>query len=956
MAKIGSLMVIIGPAVGFRFARLEFVADNLKVIQRSTVLSLLFSLCCVSSVIYAQAGAGNAGAVRGTVLDPSGAAVAGATVEIQNPVSHFTATTKTDNQGHFELLNVQYNNYHLTVTAPGFQSGVADINVRSPLPVVANLTLKVGAATESVNVTAEAGDLVETTPVTHTDIDRELFTKLPLESQSSELSSLVTLASPGVAADSNGLFHGLGDHASNSFSLDGQPITDQQSKVFSNQIPEEAVQSMEVIEGAPPAEYGDKTSLIIDVTTRSGLGVSTPHGDLSTSYGTFGTSTGAVDFSYGGPRWGNFIDINGLNTGRFLDGPEFQVYHDHGNEENVFDHFDYKPSVPDSLSTNLQFTRSWFQTPNSFDAQTADAWTGLVVNNGGLGPNGLPVGPTDQRSQIRTFNISPTWSRLVNQSTVFTLGAWTRRDEYNYYPSDNPFSDLQPDLQLQTIGQYRTLTNVGARTSVSYVKGIHNIKAGVSYEDTILQENDSFGIVDPTLNAVCLNSDGSPDTNPLITSPSQCGTLPVNPNFNPLLGCYDLTRTAPLPPSDGCPTATSGLYLFRGHANIREVAAYIQDTITVKNWTFNLGVRFDYYDGISNAKQGEPRLGIAYKVKPSNTILRISYARTLETPFNENLVLASLGCANPVVNAIMSSTVSPCVTTSPLLAGYRNEFHAGLEQAFGKYFVLDGEYIWKYTHNAFDFSVLGNSPITFPIEWTRSNIPGFAVRGSMPNFHGLSAYIVMSHVAARFFEPQVAGIGSTPYCPPSTGCEVFRIDHDEIFNQTTHLQYQPFKRGPWLGFNWRYDSGLVAGPVPCVGGDCANGPNGTDSIVDVSALTPDQQFQAGLYCGTVHATPTTPISPNDLCPASEYGSNLVKIPAAGTENDDHNPPRIQPRNLFDIALGHDNIFNGDKYKWSARIQVVNLTNEYALYNFLSTFSGTHYVSPRTVSGSIGFHF
>ena len=103
-------------------------------------------------------------------------------------------------------------------------------------------------------------------------MDRELFDKLPLESNSSSLSSLVTLATPGVAADSNGLFHGLGDHASNSFSVDGQPITDQQSKVFSNQLPVDAVQSMEVIEGAPPAEYGGKTSLVIVVTTVPGLG------------------------------------------------------------------------------------------------------------------------------------------------------------------------------------------------------------------------------------------------------------------------------------------------------------------------------------------------------------------------------------------------------------------------------------------------------------------------------------------------------------------------------------------------------------------------------------------------------------------------------------------------------------------------------------------------------------
>ena len=97
--------------------------------------------------------------------------------------------------------------------------------------------------------------------------------------------------------------------------------------------------------------------------------------------------------------------------------------------------------------------------------------------------------------------------------------------------------------------------------------------------------------------------------------------------------------------------------------------------------------------------------------------------------------------------------------------------------------------------------------------------------------------------------------------------DVFRIDHDELFNQTTHLQYQWKKDGPWIGFNWRYDSGLVAGPVPCAGGNCVNGPNGTDSVVDVSGLTPDQQFEGGLYCGSVHATPTMGISPTGLCPA-----------------------------------------------------------------------------------------
>jgi hypothetical protein len=420
----------------------------------------------------------------------------------------------------------------------------------------------------------------------------------------------------------------------------------------------------------------------------------------------------------------------------------------------------------------------------------------------------------------------------------------------------------------------------------------------------------------------------------------------------PLLGCYDLTRTALLPASDGCPNSTSGLYTFYGHTDIKQLALFAQDAYTRKNWTFNLGIRGETYNGITKASSVQPRLGIAYNIKPTNSVLRVSYARTMETPFNENLILSSTGCSDAAIDAIMSITQGyPCLT-APLKPGTRNEFHAGLQQAFGKYVVVDGEYIWKYTDGAaFDFSVLGNTPITFPIEWSKSKIPGYAVRISVPNYHGLSAFMVFSHVSARFFEPQVSGIGATP-----GGAGVFRIDHDENFNQTTHVQYQPWKKAPWISVNWRYDSGMVAGQAPCAGGDCVNGPNGTDSIVDVSGLTPDQQYEAGLFCGSVHATVTTPISATGLCPASQYGSTFLSIPAAGTENADHNPPRVAPRNLFDLAVGHDNLFNGDKYKWSARVTVVNLTNKEALYNFLSTFSGTHYVSPRAITAMIGLHF
>src|ERR1700726_1684305 len=361
---------------------------------------------CAFFVFSARGVQAQSASISGTVVDPSGGIVPNATVTIHNPVSGLERSTTTDSSGSFTFPNVPFNPYHLSVNAKGFTSYAQDVEIRSSVPLSVPITLKVEGGTSTVTVEG-GGDLLENDSTFHTDVDRSLFEKLPLESQSSSLSSLVPLTTPGIAADSNGLFHGLGDHAENSFSVDGQPITDQQSKVFSNQIPMDSIDSMEVIPGAPPAEFGGKTSLVIVATTRSGQGVTTPHGSVNTSYGSFGTSNVGFDLAYGGAKWGNFISANGLDSGRFLDPPEFVVMHARGNEENVFDRVDYQLSAADSIHLNLGFTRSWFQTPNSFDTQLATAWSGVLVANGGLDPNGNVVGPTDQRALIKTLNIAP---------------------------------------------------------------------------------------------------------------------------------------------------------------------------------------------------------------------------------------------------------------------------------------------------------------------------------------------------------------------------------------------------------------------------------------------------------------------------------------------------------------------------------------------------------------------
>jgi hypothetical protein len=905
----------------------------------------IFVLVFTALAAYAQSG--NAGAVHGTVTDPSGAVIANATVHLTNASSGLDRTAMTDSLGQFSFASVPFNPYRIGVSADGFAPLSRPVEIRSVVGTNLKLVLQIAGASQTVTVEA-SGDLVETDPTFHTDVDRDLFIKVPLESESSSLSSLVTLTTPGVSADSNGLAHGLGDHASNSLSVDGQSITDQQSKVFSNQIPSNSIQSIEVISGAPPAEYGGKTSLVIVATTRSGQGVTKPTGSISSSYGAFGSATAGFDLAYGGAKWGNFVEADGLNSGRFLDPPEFQVFHDKGNEQNVFDRVDYSVSPVDSIHLDLNYSRSWFQTPNSFDSLNVDN----VVNAGtSAAPGFAIVGNADQHSKIGTINISPTYTRVIGNNSVVNLGAFVRRDEYNYYPSKNPLADLGPaNLQTSSISQARTLTNSAIHADFSYAKGIHTFKAGAQYGQTFLNENDSLGVVDATYNAPCVDAYGN--SLPGYSNPSQCpgGASGQNPNYLSVLAPYDFTRGG-------------SYYDYSGHADVKELGLFAEDQIKAGNWLFNLGLRQDVYNGLADAKQTQPRVGIAYNIKPTASVLRISYARTLETPFNENLVLSSRGCSNAVLAPLLNCTFGVSGTLNP---GFRNEFHAGLQQAFGKRVVVSGEYIWKYTHNAFDFSVLGNTPITFPIDWHSSKIPGYALHVEVPEFRGVSAYTVMSSVAARFYPPQVAGAGATV---GQTGLP-FRIDHDEKFNQTSHLQYT-FSRGKalnglWGGFNWRYDSGLVAGNAPCYGTTDPNSPclatstmlNGQPAIAMVNAigipLTADEEFQAGLACNGVTATPTNPLP--SVCPASQFSSSLINIPAPNTGDNDKNPQRIAPRNLFDASIGKNNLFHKEHYKLDLDLTAINVTDKYALYNFLSTFSGTHYVTPRALTGKITLNF
>jgi len=841
--------------------------------------------------VFATSDQLSAGSLAGTVRDALGGVLPGATVSLQDSTSTIIASVITDANGSFRLQVQCWGDCRLRVTLSGFEPHEQLVHVGVNQPASVDVVLDIAHVGEQVSVQGTATD-VSLTAVPRGHIDRRLIETLPSESVSTGLSSLLTLTTPGVAADSNGVFHPLGEHAETSFSIDNQPVSDQQSRIFSNQLSTNAIQSIEVLTGVPPAEFGDKTSLVAVATTRSGLGAHRATGSASVGFGSFRTPIATFTLGSGNSSVGNFIALDGTSSRRFLDTPEMNALHADGQVFNLFDRLDVHPSSQTSLQVNVSGAQSGFRTPNTYDQQAAGQ---------------------DQQQRQHTVNLAPSLNRVLSSRSVIEVNGWARFDRVEYDPSANLLAD-----QPATLAQHRSLTNAGLKATLSYAVGMHNIKVGVQETTTWLTEHFQTGLTDPTFNTPCFDANGNPSSDTTLRDPAACASRGLIPNtgFRPALLPFDLTRGGTL-------------FNFDGTGRIVQWATYVQDALELGRWNVTAGSRFDVYDGLSHAMGIQPRVGVTYRLDQTNTLLRAAYGRVFLTPYNENLVLASSTGAGGFGGGFLGSAGG-----APLTPARRNQYNLGIEQHLWHGIRVDADYFWKFTDGPYDFNVILNTPLTFPVQFRESQIDGGLVRVTLPERHGVQVYTTLSHTRSRLFGPSVGGLRFTADYAP-----VARPDHDETLQATAHVEYRTTKiAGFWTGLTWRYDSGLVAVSVP--------------TYSDALHLTGDEQAAMGLYCGNTFATVSQPIR---SCRAPTFGATRIRIPPLGTENDDTNPPRITPHYLFDVGVGFDALKIGS-VPFRVRLVIVNVRNTVALYNFLSTFSGTHFMTPRGVQAELSVRF
>jgi hypothetical protein len=447
-----------------------------------------------------------------------------------------------------------------------------------------------------------------------------------------------------------------------------------------------------------------------------------------------------------------------------------------------------------------------------------------------------------QRQELRDDSQSLTWSHIFDDKTILDAALYRRSSSGRL---------LDPDVTGFPFfaEQSRRHRNEGVRVSLSRTLPNQNFKIGLGYVRTPISEFFTIAATDPAILAD-----------------------PTNP-----------ASAFPL----------SSPFVFDDHAKGHEFSFFVQDRITLfKDLTADLGIRFDDYRLVVKDYAWSPRIGLAYHVEKTGTVLRAAYNRLFQTPPVENLLLSSSE-AGAVFSPIGSSTGVRAVPPER-----QNAYEMGVQQQIGKYMRFDVSYYVKNIENFSDKDQFLDSGIIFPVAIARGDVRGTEVRLDLTPIRGWSGYISYANSKANATTPLVGGLFlDEPGSDLLTPGVQFAADHDQRNTGSFGVTYTA-RNGAWFNFSGRHDSGV----------------------------------------------------PTDFDPAI-----LPTLPREVAESLDAERGRVKPRTLLDFAAGID-LARESRLPMTLQFSVQNLTDKFYLYNFESVFSGTHIGRPRQVSGRLVFHF
>ncbi|HVQ39974.1 MAG TPA: TonB-dependent receptor [Pyrinomonadaceae bacterium] len=429
------------------------------IFKDSSKLVMLLSISLFAHSLYAQ---GRIGSVQGTVKDPSGALVRGAKVTITQPLSRYSQSVQTDDQGAFKLVNIPFNTYKVEAESPGFEAADQSIDLESNIPMNVDLSLPLTGATANVTVTTVNSAMLEQDRTSSdTDLNQSILERPVGASPSRAIESMVASA-PGFVTDDNGRMHPRGSESQVQYVIDGIPVTDNMSAIFSTSLDARTLRTVEVLTGGIPAEFGDKLAGVINVNTRSGLEGPTQAG-ISMSGGSLSTGELAVDFATHTRKFGFLTNLSTSTSRRYLDPPAIDNFHNFGRTGKGFFRLDYQFDQNNSLRGVFTFGGSNFDIANRLEQEL--------------------VGQ-DQRQRLRDNSQSITFQHIFSTEALGQFSIFHR----------NSHSQLLSNASATPVVAFqdRTLQNYGGIGSIAITRGTHNIKLGGQLTVSPVSEDFSF--------------------------------------------------------------------------------------------------------------------------------------------------------------------------------------------------------------------------------------------------------------------------------------------------------------------------------------------------------------------------------------------------------------------------------------------------------------------------------
>jgi hypothetical protein len=330
----------------------------------------------------------------------------------------------------------------------------------------------------------------------------------------------------------------------------------------------------------------------------------------------------------------------------------------------------------------------------------------------------------------------------------------------------------------------------------------------------------------------------------------------------------------------GFDPSTPGTFSFLGSHPDLEQAAFVQDLIRLGNWTVSAGLRWDHYQLLVNHNAVSPRLSVSRYFPSAGAVLHFSYDRIFQTPSFENILLSSSTAAA----GLNSSSVQ-----LPVMPSEGNFYEAGITKTFFNNIRLDANYFRRSVNNYADDNPFQDTPISFPIAFSRSIIYGVESKLALPDWKKFSGYLSYSYQLGNAWNPVTGGLFLGVSSVPTTG--YFPVSQDQRHTARGRLQYQIVPRF-WIAGGVQFDSGL---PFQF---NCD------------PSLTLDQCIQGQVQI---------------------YGQQVV-------DRVNFALGRVKPATLLSASAGVD-IHKADRLKMRLQVDGQNLTNVVDVIDFGGLFSG-----------------